>query len=128
MWAWRAPPARSSAGIVAASDLAENLLGQAPRLIGGNFPVTTDDDALVGRLPSTIACPVIDDEGLGARGMHADAESREPVVPCDPGLVGGLEGLDRSLGKRQLGLGDAFSESSLYMVSIMHTVHKQSTH
>ena len=41
--------------VIAASDLAENLLRQAPGLVRSNFPVTADDDALVGCLPSTIA-------------------------------------------------------------------------
>ena len=41
--------------VIAASDLAENLLRQAPGLVRSNFPVTADDDALVGCFPSTIA-------------------------------------------------------------------------
>ena len=32
--------------------------------------------------------------------MHLDAEAGQPVVPCDPGLVGGLETLNGPLSKR----------------------------
>ena len=95
--------------VVAAGDLAEGRLCQASGLIGGDFSVAAQDDLLVGCFPAAVAGSVVDDEGLGAGGMHPDAEPGELVVPRDPGLVGGLESVDGTLGDGELGLGDAFS-------------------
>ncbi len=68
----------------------------------------SDNDALVGCLAPAVSGAIVDDEGLGAAGLYADAKSSEPVVPRDPGFVVGFEGLDGSLGQRQLNLCDSF--------------------
>ena len=61
--------------IVAAGGLAEHLMGQAPRLIDRHSAEAAEDDALVGRLPAAAFGTVIDEEGLGAGGVHLDAEA-----------------------------------------------------
>ena len=95
-------------GVVPSGDAAEQFLGHAPRFVGGDASVASEGDALVGRLAPAVSGAVVDDEGPGARGLDADAEAGELVVPCDPGFLGGLEGLDGSLGQGQLDPGDAF--------------------
>ena len=64
--------------------------------VGGE---ASDDDPLVGRLAPDVAGAAVDDEGLGAGGLDTAPEPGEPVVPGDPGLVGGLEGRDGPLGQ-----------------------------
>ena len=53
-------------GVAAAGNLAEDVLGKAPCLVGGNLAVPRDHDSLVGGLSATVARAVVDDEGLGA--------------------------------------------------------------
>ena len=83
--------------VAPAGDLAEELLRPPPRLVGGDRAEAADHDPLVGCLPAAVAAPVVDDEGLGPRGVNADAETRELCVPGDPGLLRRLEGLDGPL-------------------------------
>ena len=80
--------------ILAAGDAPEQFLRLAPGLFGGDSAKASDDDPLVGRLAAAVARAVVDDEGLGAGGLDAAAEADQFVVPCDPGLVGGLECVD----------------------------------
>ena len=108
-----------SGGIIAACDAAEGFLGEASCLIGGDLAVSTDDDALVGGLSSTVPRPVIDDEGLGAGGMNPQTEACQPVVPCDPGFIFGLEGIDVSLVQGDPELSDAFSRCVAHGVDYM---------
>ena len=100
--------------IVAVGDLAEDLLCLPPRLVGRHLAVAADDDALVGRLPATVAGTVFDDEGLGAAGMDTDAEAHELVVPCDPGRIGRLKRFDDPLGECRAHLRGAFSGVRLH--------------
>ena len=102
--------ARSSAEIVAAGDLAQDLMRHAPGADLGRQPVAaSEDDALVGGLPATVACAVVDDEGLVARRIDANAETGKPVVPSNPGFVCGLKGFDGSFGQRGFDQSEAFS-------------------
>ena len=50
-----------------------------------------DGDAAVPRSPSAASGAVVDDERLRPGGLDAHPEAAQPVVPGDPGLVGGLE-------------------------------------
>ena len=93
-------------------------VGGRPAMVGGEGAVEFEDDALVGRLPAAVAGPVVDDEGLGPRGLDADAEARELVVPGDPGLLGRLEGVDGPLGERPAHLCGAFSGAGVHAGNI----------
>ena len=95
-------------GVLAAGHPPEQFLSAAPGLVGGDAAVASDDDPLVGRIAPAFAGAVIDDERLGAGGLHAASEPDEPVVPCDPRLVGGLQRVDGAFGEGQLHLGDPF--------------------
>ena len=50
-----------SAGILASGDLSEGFVRAAPRLLGGDAPVTSNDEAPVGGLSSAAARPEVDD-------------------------------------------------------------------
>ena len=89
-------------GVLAPGDPPEQILRLLPRLVGGHPAEASDDDALVGRTAPAAAGAVVDDEGLGARGLDAAAEADQLVVPCDPGLAGGLQGIDVALGEGEL--------------------------
>ena len=95
-------------GVVAAGGLAERLMGEAPRLVDRHPAEAAEDDALVGRFPASAVGAVVDEEGLGAGGVDLDAEAGELVVPCGPGLVAGLHGLDGALGEGEFVACDAF--------------------
>ena len=96
-------------GIGAAGHLAEEVLCQLPRLLDGDPAVAADRDPLDGGLSAAVAGAVVDDEGLGAPGVDADAETGQLVVPGDPGRVGRLERIDGPLGECRAHLRDAFS-------------------
>ena len=49
------------AGILASGDLSEGFVRAAPRLLGGDAPVTSNDEAPVGGLSSAAARPEVDD-------------------------------------------------------------------
>lgn len=76
-------------GVVAVGDLAENLPGDVPRLFRLHPSVSADDEPAVGGLAPAVAGPVVDDFGAHTRGLDADAEAREPVVPAMKGLSPG---------------------------------------
>ena len=80
-------------GVLAGGDAHEHLLGHTPGPVGAGPFAAAEDDAPVGGL-APAAGAVVEDEGLGSRRQDADAEADEPVVPCDVGLFGGLEGVD----------------------------------
>ena len=85
--------------VAAAGDVAQYLMGHAPRPVG-RYPVAAPKhDALVGGLPAAVAGAVVDDVGLAARGINANSEASEPVVPCGVGFVPGFEGLDGARGE-----------------------------
>ncbi len=100
--------------IAAAGDFAEVVLRHPSRLVGSNLAVAAKHDALVCGFPAAVAGTVIDDEGLGARGVDPDSESGELVVPGNPRLVGRLEGFDGALGQRRTHLRGAFSCTHLH--------------
>ena len=54
---------------------------------------------LVGGLAPAFSGAVVNKKGLRARGVYADAEAGQLVVPCNPGLVVGLERVDGALGQ-----------------------------
>ena len=93
--------------VLAPGDPPEQVLRPGAGLVGGDPAEASDDDALVGRLAAAVAGTVVDDEGLGARGLDAAAESDQLVVPCDPGLAGGLQRLDGALGEGEFHPGHA---------------------
>ena len=95
--------------IAAAGDLAQDLMRHAPGALGRQPVAASEDDALVGGLPATVACAVVDDEGLVARRIDANAETGQPVVPSNPGFVCGLKGVDGSFGQRGFDQSEAFS-------------------
>ena len=101
-------------GVDTPGDASQQLLGATARLVGRNEAVTADDDAPVGRLPSAASDAVVDDERLRTRGLDAHPEPDEPVVPRDPGRVGGLEIFDRALGQGQLDFGDPLLRSGFH--------------
>ena len=84
--------------VFAPGDPSEQILGHTPRLVGGDMAVASDDHPLIGRLASTRARAVVDDERLRARGLDANAESRQLLIPGDPGFFGWLERLDGAPG------------------------------
>ena len=106
--------ARSSAGVSAPGGLAQGLLGHAPCLIRGDASEASEGDALVGGLASAFSRAVVDDEGLGPRGLDPDSEAREPVVPGDEGAVGGFKGLDGAFGQGGLDPGGAFCGGGIH--------------
>ena len=57
---------------------------------------------------------VVDDEGPGARGMDANAEPGQPVVPGGPRSVGRFECLHRAFGERRPYLRGALSRDRLH--------------
>ena len=63
---------------------------------------------LLGGLAPALSGAVINEKRLRARGVHADAEAGEFVVPGNPGLVVGLERIDGARGQRELDPCDAF--------------------
>ena len=87
-------PAR---GVLAGGDAPERLVGEAARLLRGYPSVASDDQTAVGGPAPTAAGAVVDDVGAHARGLDADAETGEPVVPADEGLVLRREGFDIAL-------------------------------
>ena len=95
--------------VLAAGRLDQYLSRHAPSLNGRYVAVTAEHDTPVGRLSAAIAGAVVDDEGLQPGGLHPDAEPGQPVVPGDPGLVGGLQRLDGAAGQGQLVQGEAFA-------------------
>ena len=80
--------------VLAQGDATEDLPCAAARLVGGDEAVTPDDDPPVRRLPAAVAGTVVDEVRAQAGRVNADAESGEPVVPCDVGAVLGLERVD----------------------------------
>ena len=128
------PQGRHAAGlgtlvrrVAAAGDVAQYLMGHAPRPIG-RYPVAAPEhDAFVGGLPAAVAGAVVDDVGFAARGINADSEASKLVVPGDPGLAGGLEGVDGSLGDGDLDPGDALSGGIDHGGSMAHGVRKGNT-
>ena len=104
-------------GVLAAGDAAQQLLGEAAGLLGGQPAAAADGDAPVPRLPAPAPDAVVEDERLGPRGLDADPEADEPVVPGDPGLVGRLERLDRSFGEAELDLCGPFAVGGVHDAS-----------
>ena len=101
-------------GILAPGDASQQLPGEAARLLGCQAVASPDGDAAVPRSASTASGAVVDNERLRPRGLDAHPEADEPVVPGDPGLVGGLESLDRALGQGQLDSGDPLLRSDFH--------------
>lgn len=56
--------------------------------------MSPDDDPPVWRCPAAIAGTVVDEVRAQAGRVNADAETGEPVVPCDVRLAPGLERVD----------------------------------
>ena len=96
-------------GAVGGGDAAQQFLRQPPRPLRRDPAVAAHDDALGGCLAPTVPGAVVDDEGLGAGGLDADAEAGEPVVPCDPALVRGFECVGIALVERDLDVGGSLA-------------------
>ncbi len=84
-------------GVLASGYAPEHLVRHAPGLIRGDDSAASEDDAPVGCLAPAGAGAVVEDEGLGCGRQDTDAEAGQPVIPCDVGLFGGLEGVDGAL-------------------------------
>ena len=104
-------------GVLAPGDASQQLLGEAARFLRCEMAAAANGDAPVARPPAATPGAVVDDERLGPGGLDAHPEADEPVVPGDPGLVGGLEGFDRPLGQGQLDLGGPFSGGGVHDAS-----------
>ena len=103
--------------ILAQGDAAEDLPGAAARLIGGDEAMTPDDDPTVRCLPAAIAGTVVDEVRAQAGWVNADAESGEPVVPCDVGAVPGLERVDGPRRERHLEVRCAYPGRNSWVVT-----------
>ena len=96
-------------GVLAHGDDAEQPVGLTAGVLCRHPVAAADDEALVGRGPAARAEAVIDNVGLDAGGMDEDAVSGQPVVPCDPWLIGRLEAVDGALSDCELDACGAFS-------------------
>lgn len=61
-------------------------------------PDTAHAESLVGCLAPAVAHAVVYEEGLGARGVDADTEAGDIVIPDNPLALRGFEYVDGSLG------------------------------